>query len=77
MGLPVVSTTIGAEGLPIRHDVHAMVTDDAASFAGAVVRLLQVPDHAARIAGTGAAYVREQFGWDRVAAEFTRRINAP
>jgi glycosyltransferase involved in cell wall biosynthesis len=38
--LPVVSTTIGAEGLEVQPDVHLLVADDAAGFSAACERLL-------------------------------------
>ncbi len=38
--LPVVSTTIGAEGLPVRDGEHMLLADTAAAFAEAVSRLL-------------------------------------
>jgi glycosyltransferase involved in cell wall biosynthesis len=38
--VPVVSTTIGAEGLEVVHGRHALIADDAKSFADAVISLL-------------------------------------
>jgi sugar transferase (PEP-CTERM/EpsH1 system associated) len=70
MEKPVVSTTVGAEGLPVRDRVELLLADDPQSFADAVVRVLE--DRAlARELGTRAARtVRENFGWGRVAARF-------
>ncbi|WP_256083287.1 glycosyltransferase, partial [Staphylococcus aureus] len=70
MEKPVVSTTVGAEGLPVRDRVELLLADDPQSFADAVVRVLE--DRAlARELGTRAARtVRENFGWGRVAACF-------
>jgi glycosyltransferase involved in cell wall biosynthesis len=42
-GLPVVSTTLGAEGLPCRPGADILLADDAAGFAAGILRLLQ--DH--------------------------------
>ena len=39
-GLPVVSTTIGAEGLPVRDGETVLLADGAEAFAAAVTRLL-------------------------------------
>ena len=44
MGIPVVSTTIGVEGLPVEANRHYLLADDAQSFAAAVVRLLREAD---------------------------------
>lgn len=39
-GLPVVATTIGAEGMNLRHGEHVLVADGEEEFAGEVLRLL-------------------------------------
>jgi len=70
MERPVVSTTIGAEGLPVRHDVDAVLADGAAPFADAVVAILTDPARARRIGDEAAAVVRAKYGWDGVAARF-------
>jgi glycosyltransferase involved in cell wall biosynthesis len=41
MGCPVVSTGIGAEGLPVEPDRHYLRADDARGFADAILRLLR------------------------------------
>jgi glycosyltransferase involved in cell wall biosynthesis len=38
-GVPVVTTTVGAEGIGLEHGITAMIADDAAAFADAIVRL--------------------------------------
>jgi glycosyltransferase involved in cell wall biosynthesis len=73
----LVTTTIGAEGLPISHQRHAVIADDAQAFADAVVALLQDPTRARRIASEGARYVREHCGWDRAAEELAALLAAP
>lgn len=39
IGVPVVTTTIGAEGLPLINRVHAAITDDADDFVDAILKL--------------------------------------
>ena len=70
MERPLVSTTLGAEGLPLEHGVHALIADGAKPFAGAVLSLLSDPRQASAMAITGATYVRANFGWDRAAGMF-------
>ena len=70
MERPVVSTTVGAEGLPVRHGVDSIIADEPRAFADAVVSLLQDPARAAEIGQEAAAAVRAEYGWDRVAARF-------
>jgi polysaccharide biosynthesis protein PslH len=66
----VVSTTIGAEGLPLTPRLHFQAADDPAAFAARVVECLQRPDEARAMAVRAATFVRSQFGWDRVALAF-------
>ncbi len=42
--VPVVSTTLGAEGLQVEHGVHLLLADDPKAFAAACERLLTEPD---------------------------------
>jgi sugar transferase (PEP-CTERM/EpsH1 system associated) len=68
----IVSTTIGAEGLPIEDGAELLLADTAESFAQAVVRVLKDKPLANALGTRAAATVREQFGWKRVAERFGR-----
>ncbi len=70
MERPIVSTTIGAEGLPYTDGTDIRIADDAAGFAAAVVQLLRDPALGATIGAAAARQVREQFGWQRVTEQF-------
>jgi glycosyltransferase involved in cell wall biosynthesis len=67
----VVSTRIGAEGLPVQHDIELLLADDAPSFATAVVRVLRDHAMARRLGETAAARVRGNFGWAAVTEQFS------
>jgi glycosyltransferase involved in cell wall biosynthesis len=71
MGVPVVSTSLGIEGLGIRDREHALVADDADAFARAAVTLLQTPAVGWRLAQRAAAHVR-QFDRTRIGEELER-----
>ncbi|MBM3149065.1 MAG: glycosyltransferase, partial [Chloroflexi bacterium] len=62
MGLPVVSTTIGAEGLDVRPGENILIADDAASFTNSVLRLLRDPDLRDRIA-EGGQVLAHRYDW--------------
>ena len=66
----VVSTSVGAEGLPVRHEEHLLIADTPADFASAVNRLLREPALARELGERAARFVRSRFGWSAVAAEF-------
>ena len=70
MEKPIVSTTVGAEGLPVRDGLELLLADSPKAFAAAVVRVLNDAESAKRLADSSAKLVREQFGWDRVAHRF-------
>jgi glycosyltransferase involved in cell wall biosynthesis len=66
----VVSTSVGAEGLPLTSGKEILIADTPAAFAEAVVNLLANPDTARELATRAANTVREQFGWAQVAERF-------
>ena len=69
-GVPVVSTTVGAEGLRYEDGADIVLADDPGGFAAACVRLLS--DDAARSAVAHNALQRAQreFSWEAVSREF-------
>jgi glycosyltransferase involved in cell wall biosynthesis len=70
--IPVVSTTIGAEGLGVRSDRELLLADTPQAFADACVRLLA--DRALREALVTNAFdhYEREFRWDRIRARFVR-----
>ena len=66
----VVSTTVGAEGLPLTNGVELLLADDPATFADAVVRVLTDNTYASELGQRAAAVVRENFGWRPVTERF-------
>jgi glycosyltransferase involved in cell wall biosynthesis len=66
----VVSTTVGAEGLPVRPGDHLLIADEPAQFAAAVIGLLTDPERAESLGRQAAAMVRAQLGWEPVGTAF-------
>jgi glycosyltransferase involved in cell wall biosynthesis len=66
MGLPVVSTSVGAEGLAVKSGKHLILADTPTDFARAVVDVLRSPDLANDIGRNGRALVCDLYSWDRV-----------
>jgi glycosyltransferase involved in cell wall biosynthesis len=73
MGKVVVSTTVGAEGLPLIPGKHFLQADDPSDFAKAVVSLLRDPHRRRALGMAGRRLVEERYAWPRVAAEFESR----
>jgi glycosyltransferase involved in cell wall biosynthesis len=70
MEKPVVSTAIGAEGLPVRNGIDVLLADTPAEFAASVVRLLNHEEYARAFGAQAAARVRAEFTWARAAEAF-------
>jgi glycosyltransferase involved in cell wall biosynthesis len=70
-GLPVISTTVGAEGLDVRDGVHLLIADDDDALAGAARRLLDDPALGERLAIAAARLVAEHYDWRSICATFT------
>ena len=66
MARPVVSTSLGAEGLDLPHGTAALLADDAAAFADAVLAVLDDPRLAARLGANGRQHVAQHFDWERI-----------
>lgn len=62
-GVPVVSTSIGAEGLDLQPESDILLADTPEAFAAEIVRLLRLPDLAGRLAERGRTTARERFDW--------------
>ena len=70
MGSPIVSTSIGMEGLPAQAGRHYLCADDADAFAAAVVQLLHDDTRRYAIARESRAFVEENFSYHVAAASF-------
>ena len=67
MGRAVVSTTIGAEGLPVTSAVDIVLADEPQSFADAVCRLMDSHEERKRIGNAARKLVEEKYSWESVA----------
>jgi polysaccharide biosynthesis protein PslH len=73
-GRPLVSTSVGIDGLTdlVGHGV--FVADDAGEFAKEVVELLRDPARAGELGLQGARAVRDRYSWDRVLQPWLDRV---
>lgn len=63
-GLPVVSTTLGAEGLPVRDGETVLLADGGESFAGEVTRLLACTGLREKLGNAGRLLLEKEFTWE-------------
>jgi len=64
LGMPLVSTTVGAEGLDARDGENILLRDDAAGFAEAVCRLLENEGLRRRLSERARATAVETYSWE-------------
>jgi polysaccharide biosynthesis protein PslH len=62
-GVPVVSTTIGCEGLEVAHERDLLVADDPDAFAASIDRLLVDDELCASLAHRARALVERRYDW--------------
>jgi glycosyltransferase involved in cell wall biosynthesis len=75
MECPVVSTPIGAEGMPYAAGRHLLVADDPSAFAAAVVRLIRDPQLRVKIGHEAAALVRANYDWSEVTTKAVNKVD--
>jgi polysaccharide biosynthesis protein PslH len=74
MSKAVVSTTVGAEGLPVRSGEQLMLADDPREMASAIVELLSDVDRRRALERAARALVVESYDWSAVARELERAL---
>jgi glycosyltransferase involved in cell wall biosynthesis len=66
-GIPVVSTTLAAEGIRAEHGTHLLIADNAVDFAGAVATVLADDELARALPAAAVELVRGVYDWRLVA----------
>jgi len=74
-GVPVVSTSLGAEGSGLQNGQDLLVADDPEAFADAVVRLYSEEDLWNRLADTGHQKVSKLYSMDAIRSELSRLLD--
>jgi glycosyltransferase involved in cell wall biosynthesis len=72
MARPVVSTTVGAEGLVLEAGRQFVAADDPGEFADAVVALLRDPERRLALGDAGRTLVETHYSWPTIGCEFER-----
>ena len=70
MAKAVVSTTVGAEGLPVTHGHDIVIADEPARFAQTVVHLIRDAELRGRIETEARRLVVDRYDWSAVAEDF-------
>ena len=75
-GVPVVSTTVGAEGLSVHPPEDIRITDSPEGFADACLELLEDGAVRRKVAETAWEMVASQYSWEHVSRCFDRVLEA-
>ena len=74
MGKAVVSTTIGAEGLPVTNGRDLLIADTPEQFAAAIVSLLRDPARREQLERSARALVVDRYDWSAVAGQLEEAL---
>lgn len=67
-GLPIVTTSVGIEGIEARHGREVLVAEDPTAAVAAVLRLLDDPGERRRLAAAARRLAEERYDWPRCLA---------
>ena len=63
MGRPMVTTTLGCEGIDVHDERQLLIRDDAEAFAASVVTLLADPERGAALGAAGRDLIEARYSW--------------
>jgi len=75
-GRPVVTTSIGCEGLDVVEGEHLLIGDTAEAFAENVISLLRHPELSERMAGSARRLVEKSYDWSVIAPKLLQVYRA-
>jgi glycosyltransferase involved in cell wall biosynthesis len=65
-GLPIVSTTIGAEGIETQPEQNILIADTASAFVQAVIRVIREPALAQQLSQAGRQTIIDKYDWQKI-----------
>jgi polysaccharide biosynthesis protein PslH len=74
LSTPVVSTSIGAEGLEVENEKHLLIADTPDDFADAVIRLLTDETLRARLTNQACSLVEEKYNSEIITTKYLKII---
>jgi polysaccharide biosynthesis protein PslH len=74
--IPVVSTTLGAEGIPVTHKIDILIADDPENFAREIIELIADPEYSKKIGNHLHALIEEKYSIPTLVQEGKEIINS-
>lgn len=72
MGKPVVTTTVGCEGLTVENGTHLLIADSPLEFAKLIIELLKNKELRQKIGAQARQLVCEEYAWPKIQATLLR-----
>lgn len=70
--LPIVSTSVGIEGLKVKNNVHVLIGDSYRKLASLIVKVLKFPRLGEKLAKATRKHVEENFDWKIIAQDLDK-----
>jgi polysaccharide biosynthesis protein PslH len=74
-GIPIVSTTLGAEGIPVLHEKDIMIADTPEDFATSIIWILRNKEKAQELAGNCRKLIEEKYSLEAARKEAEEILN--
>jgi glycosyltransferase involved in cell wall biosynthesis len=74
--IPIVSTTLGSEGILVEDEKHLLIADEPSEFAQATLRLLSEPELALELGKNGRQLIQDKYDYRSVCAALERIYKA-
>ncbi len=69
---PVVTTSVGAEGIDVEENENIMIADDPQKFAEKTIYLLENPDCAKKMGQQGRKLIEQKYDWDIIEQQMNK-----
>lgn len=75
-GVPVIATSVGFEGIPVKHEVHGLIADSSEAIAQSAIRLSKDPQFAAEMAKNGQKMALSTYSKENVSNKLLEFIQS-
>jgi glycosyltransferase involved in cell wall biosynthesis len=73
-GIPIVSTTVGCQGIDVINGQHLLIANTETDFSERVIELLGNSQRAQKLAAAAQALVRDKYRWEKIVDELEPKL---
>jgi len=74
MGLPIVATEVGCQGIDVINGQHLLIANTETEFSERVIELLGNPQLAQKLAAAGRALVEQKYNWKKIVGDLKPKL---